>query len=55
MSLGMNAAWRGMQPKQKRCERCELYTPKKLNAINGVRNIDTLIIDSNLLDQDLID
>jgi len=31
MSLGMSAAWRGMQPKQKRCERCELYTPKKLN------------------------
>jgi hypothetical protein len=28
MSLGMSAAWRAKQPKQKRCDRCELYTPE---------------------------
>ena len=28
MSLGMTAAWRAKQPKQKRCNRCELYTPE---------------------------
>ena len=30
MSLGMSAAWRAMQPKQERCERCELYYPEHL-------------------------
>ena len=25
----MSAAWRTKQPKQKRCNRCELYTPEK--------------------------
>jgi hypothetical protein len=29
MSAGMSAAWRAKQPKQKRCDRCELYTPEK--------------------------
>ncbi|RHW74562.1 hypothetical protein [Colwellia sp. RSH04] len=28
MSIGMSAAWKAKQPKQKRCDRCELYTPK---------------------------
>jgi len=28
MSVGMSAAWKAKQPKQKRCNRCELYTPK---------------------------
>ena len=28
MSVGMSAAWRAKQPKQKRCDRCKLYTPK---------------------------
>ncbi|XQW85669.1 hypothetical protein ACOYR1_02735 [Thalassotalea piscium] len=28
MSVGMSAAWRAKQPKQKRCDRCELYTPE---------------------------
>ena len=28
MSVGMSAAWRAKQPKQKRCNRCELYTPE---------------------------
>ena len=29
MSVGMSAAWRAKQPKQKRCDRCELDTPEK--------------------------
>jgi len=28
MSAGMSAAWRAKQPKQKCCDRCELYTPE---------------------------
>ncbi len=31
MSVGMSAAWRAKQPKQKRCDRCELYTPEASN------------------------
>lgn len=31
MSVGMNAIWRVKLPKQKRCNRCELYTPKSLD------------------------
>lgn len=30
MSLGLSTAWRSKQPKQKRCDRCELYFPKSL-------------------------
>ena len=31
MSIGMSAAWRAKQPKQKRCDRCELYFPESLD------------------------
>ena len=31
MSIGMSAAWRAKQPKQKRCDRCELYSPESLD------------------------
>ena len=31
MSVGMSAAWRAKQPKQKRCERCELYYAELLD------------------------
>lgn len=30
MSVGMSAAWRAKQPKQKRCDRCELYYTESL-------------------------
>ena len=30
MSLGMSFAWRSKQPKQKYCERCELYYDETL-------------------------
>ena len=28
MSVGMSLAMKAKQPKQKRCDRCELYTPE---------------------------
>jgi hypothetical protein len=31
VSIGISAAWRAKQPKQKRCDRCELYSPVSLN------------------------
>ncbi len=31
MSVGMSAAWRAKQPKQKRCDRCELYYAESLD------------------------
>lgn len=30
MSIGMSAGWRSKQPKQKRCDRCELYYAESL-------------------------
>jgi len=30
MSVGISTAWRTIQPKQKRCERCGLYYSKNL-------------------------
>lgn len=31
MSIGISTAWRAKQPKQKRCDRCELYYPESLD------------------------
>jgi len=31
MSVGMSLAMRAKQPKQKRCNRCELYSPESLD------------------------
>ncbi|ALO34684.1 hypothetical protein CMT41_08090 [Colwellia sp. MT41] len=31
MSVGMSLALRAKQPKQKRCDRCELYYPESLD------------------------
>jgi hypothetical protein len=31
MSVGMSLAMRAKQPKQKRCDRCELYSPESLD------------------------
>jgi hypothetical protein len=31
MGLGSSAAWRSMQPKKKRCERCGLYYTESLD------------------------
>jgi hypothetical protein len=40
MALGMSAAWRAMQPKKKRCERCGLYYTEKLNKCSHCGDLD---------------
>lgn len=32
MTVGMSSAWRSKQPKQKRCDRCNLYYPEALET-----------------------
>lgn len=31
MTIGMSVAWRSKQPKQKRCQRCNLYYDEQLD------------------------
>ncbi len=40
MALGMSAAWRAMQPKKKRCDRCGLYYTEKLNKCPHCSDLD---------------
>lgn len=40
MALGMSAAWRMMQPKKKRCERCGLYYTQKLEKCSHCGDLD---------------
>ncbi len=40
MSLGMNAAWRSMQPNKKKCARCTLYYPERLHKCPHCVNLD---------------
>jgi len=42
MSLGMSAAWRTMQPKRKRCERCGLYYMEKLDKCRHCGDLDEI-------------
>ena len=40
MALGMSAAWRAMQPKRKRCDRCGLYYIEKLEECSHCGDLD---------------
>ena len=40
MSLGSSVAWRAMQPKRKKCERCGLYHLEKLEKCSHCGDLD---------------
>ena len=40
MSLGSSAAWRAMQPKRKKCERCGLYYLEKSEKCSHCGDLD---------------
>lgn len=44
MSVGMSLAFRAKQPKQKRCESCELYYPESLDKCDHCSELNTLAL-----------
>jgi len=42
MSIGMSAAWNGMQPKKKRCDRCGLYYTETLAKCSHCGDLDEI-------------
>ena len=40
MSLGLSVAWRSMQPKRKKCERCGLYYVEKSAKCSHCGDLD---------------
>jgi len=42
MTVGMSFALRAKQPKQKRCDRCELYYPESLAQCDHCAELDNL-------------